>query len=268
MNDAGTSRLIVATPLTSRISESTVSIFALKYTTPAGTHVVPENATGVVAGSANLKNPGSSAIQYPGGDDDEGDSSDPGSPKNRLRLASAPPREGYTPSFRSPNAHSSVNEVLSSFAAAFASRGPTGSRTNSDRSTAHSAGAGSPRRSVPETLPTSPSSPPTRPASALDATILEMAASSLSSSAMSTRSLKNPSTFLRPLRTAFSSFEAPAVTSPRRRDARGDGGSTRARPRVDAARRDAPGETRDPPGVVAEAKHVDAIARRSDELMS
>ena len=67
MNDAGTSRLMVATPETRRVSDSTVSISALKYTAPAGTHVVPETLTGVVAGSANLKYPGSSAIQYPGG---------------------------------------------------------------------------------------------------------------------------------------------------------------------------------------------------------
>ena len=95
-------------------------------------------------------------------------------------------------------------------------------------------------------------------ASALGATILETAASSLSSSAMSTRSLKNPSTFLRPRRTAFSSPEARVETSPRRRDARGDGASTRARLRVDAARRHAPHATRDPPGVVA-AKHAGAM---------
>jgi hypothetical protein len=79
---------------------------------------------------------------------------------------------------------------------------------------------------------------------------------------MSTRSLKKLSAFRRPRRTAFSSREAPVETSTRRRDARGDGASTRARPREDAARRDAPGATRDPPGVVA-AKRVDAIARRS-----
>lgn len=124
----------VASPPASSSSFPCISIYSLKNTCPHGTHTVFATAISVVAGSANLKNPGSSPSQYPALRLFPFFSV----AKNRLPVTNAAPRDGYTSLSLGTNTVSRATNVLSVRAAIFPSIGPaaTGSLTKILKSTA------------------------------------------------------------------------------------------------------------------------------------